>query len=179
MHTKEKVAALSLAGILAFIFVLPIGSVFASPPMNLSFQTSSGNSAGWVTGPGSSSSEAYLTIDSSAPGSFAVIYVHHTPSTLPSAEPSYTPVGYASGTPRIFIFMSDGNYIFIYPDSVLGAGYVSSTNLGTVLYTTWASSETGSGATVTAVYIIADTSQAIPYTAYITSFQYDGVTLIG
>lgn len=186
-HQRKKATAIAgliaLTGITAMMLLatLAAGPAAAHPSMNVSFQANCENAAGWVTGPGGSSSEVYLTVISqnscSSQGSFAVVYVHHTPATLPTTEPSYTPVNYHSGTPRIFVYMSDGSYAFIYPNSVYGAGNVEAVPGGIIPYTTWMASEASNS--VAAVYIVADTSQAIPYTAYITCFQYSDVYVIG
>jgi hypothetical protein len=180
LHARGRyfVMAAAVGGLVG----LAASTAAAAPRMSISFQASSGNSAGWVT----HNQEAYLTINSDASDSFAVIDVHHFSTTLPTLEPSYTPVGYASGTPRIFIDMSNGNFAFIYPDSVYGTGnveyvvYDSATQGYTtsiVSYATFAGDE--SGVTVSAVYIVADTSQPPSYTADITCFQYSGDYLIG
>jgi hypothetical protein len=133
------------------------------PPMSIFFQVSAGNSAGWsVYG-----ADAYLTVHSSAPGSFAVLGVNYFNPTPPSSEPSLAATNYASGTPRIVIFMSDNNNLFIYPTGGPPTNYAA-----------WLAAETADGATVTGVYIVADTSQPVPYTTDVTSFQYNGVFLI-
>ena len=181
---KTKIIVISILTIVALLFSTGTAFADSQAPMNLSFQVSSGNSAGWVTGPGSSSSEAFLTINTATGFSFAVIYVHHTPAALPITEPSYSVINYASGTPRIWIYMSDGSGAFIYPTAVFGTtnvetlGFTCSSS-GFVAYSTWQTCEAGTTNTVSAVYIIADTSQAVPYTAYITCFQYNSTFLIG
>ena len=76
--------------------------------------------------------------------------------------------------------MSDSDLIFIYP---VGSGIPVETHIGgigsyAINYTAFLAYEQSQGATVTSVIIVADTSQAIPYTAYITSFQYNGVNII-
>jgi hypothetical protein len=178
---KTKIIAISILAVIALLF--STATAFADPGMSLSFQASSGNSAGWVSGPGTgTSSEAYLTITNPAGFSFAVIAVHHFPSTLPTTStPSFTSPQYATGTPRIYIQMNDGNYIFIFGDgtaeSVCSSTCTSAYGSVSVVYPTFAAQE--SSATVSAVYIVADPSQPVPYTAYITCFQYAGVALIG
>lgn len=178
--TKKVLVSLITVTLLALTFSAIPAFGHGNAPMNISFQASYGNSAGWVYGPGNSNAEVYLTIGaSSAQYGYALVNVHHFPSTLPSEEPSYTAVGYASGTPRILIGFSDGNYIFIFPDSVYGAGtveYVTSSGPSFVTYTALLTDE--ASATVSYVIIVADTSQAIPYTAYITDFTYNGIELI-
>ena len=148
---KTKLIIISMVTVIALLF--SSGTAFAAAHMNISFQTSSGNSAGWVVG----GQETYLSIGaSSAADGFAVIYVHHTPTDLPASEPTYSVTGYGSGTPRIFVEMSDGSYMFIYPDSVYGSGNVECvTTSGDTITTYSACSSTlsGNGATVAAVYI--------------------------
>jgi hypothetical protein len=177
---KTGIIAISCLAIVAMVFSTT-AALAVNPPMNLSFQASAGNAAGWVVGPGSSHSEAYLTVNT--PGdSFAVIDVHHFPAALPKVEPSFTATHYLSGTPRIFIYMSDGDYAFIFP---VGSGVAleavinGSPSTSITTYSGFVQHEVSQGATVGAVYIVADTSQQVPYTAYITYFQYAGVELIG
>jgi hypothetical protein len=179
---KTKIITISILAIVGLLF--STATAFAAPGMNLSFQASSGNSAGWVVGPGQgSASEAYLTVNT--PGnSFAVITVHHFPASLPLVQPSFTSAQYASGTPRIFIYMSDGNYIFIFGDGTVecvvnGQAVATLPNGSPCSYTAFVAYEASTSTSVSAVYIVADTSQLVPYTAYITSFQYAGDCLIG
>ncbi|MGC8618665.1 MAG: hypothetical protein ACP5UZ_08045 [Thermoplasmata archaeon] len=187
-HISKKVVVSTIAVTLLALTFATI-PVFAngngSPPMNISFQASSGNSAGWVNGPGSSNPMAYLTIGpNSAEYGYAVIVVHHFASALPDSSPYFSATNYASGTPRLVIFMSTGDYIFIFPT---GSGISDELVIGGTgsygTYATFYSDE--SGATVTSVFIVADTSQgwsatngATPYTSDITGFFYNGVELI-
>ena len=79
--------------------------------------------------------------------------------------------------------MNDSSGAFIYPAAVFGTNNVetlgSACSSSGLAYSTWQTCEAGTTNTVSAVYIIADTSQAVPYTAYITAFQYNGIDLIG
>ena len=134
-------------------------------PMNLSFQASSGNSASWVI----HGQEAQLSVNNSTSSGYAVISLHHFSSTLPTTEPSFTATNYASGTPRIVIFMSNTAVFFIYPNGVV-------TGSTPTAYATFVAAN--AGATVAGVFIVADTSQPVPYTTDVTSFQYAGVDLI-
>jgi hypothetical protein len=170
------ITASILTGVALAVVLSTVATAAAAPAMNLSFQTSSGNSAGWVTGPGSSSSEAYLTINNATGFSFAVITVHHFPTALPSTTPAFVSPQYKSGTPRIFIDMADGNYVFIYGDTTVEC-ILSGVSVYPCSYSGFYSTESSSS--VSAVYIVADTSQAVPYTAYITCFQYNSDDLIG
>jgi hypothetical protein len=68
--------------------------------------------------------------------------------------------------------MSDGNNLFVHPD-----GSAEWTGNGPGNYSDFLAAE-GSAA-VNAVYIVADTSQGVAYTANVTAFQYNGVNLIG
>lgn len=188
-HQRKKATALAvvmaLTGVAAMMLLATFaaGPAKASPPMNVSFQANCDNAAGWVTGPGSSASEVYLTLNSpnscAVEGSFALVFVHHTPAALPTTEPSYVASYYQAGTPRIYVDMSDGSYAFIYPSSVFGTNNIEAHPGGYPLisWTTWTASE-GSNSVV-GVYIIADTSAPTPYTSYITCFQYSDVYLIG
>ncbi len=189
-HISKKVVV-SMLAVSLLALTLATVPAFAqgngSPPMNISFQASSGNSAGWVNGPGSSDPVAYLSIGAnSAQNGYAAIVLHHFASQLPSGEPSFTATNYAAGTPRLDIFMSTGDYIFIFPS---GSGIPDETIIGgvgsySVGYSGFVTAE--SDATVTSVFIVADTSQgwssttgATPYTSDIKSFYYNGIPLIG
>lgn len=176
---KAVLMALSCLAVATLMYTMSAANA-GVPPMNLSFQASAGNSAGWVTGPGSPHSEVYLTVNTPG-GSFSVVTVHHFPASLPAQEPSFTAINYASGTPRIYIQLNNTDYAFIYPS---GSGVYLETIIGghayySMSYADFVTYENGQGAIVTAVFIVADTSQAVPYTAYITSFQYYGDYLIG
>jgi hypothetical protein len=162
---------LVVAAVVASVTGLAVASALASPPMKLSLQASTGNSASWV-GHGHNV-YASLTIGSaSAPDGYALIAVSRFGSTLPSTEPSFATSGYAAGTPRIVVSMSDGNNLFVHPD-----GSAEWTGNGPGNYSDFLAAE-GSAA-VNAVYIVADTSQGVAYTANVTAFQYNGVNLIG
>jgi hypothetical protein len=133
-------------------------------------QATAGNSAVWVKH--GQNTYAALTVNNADAGSNALIAVSRFSSTLPTTQPSFTTTNYAAGTPRIVVMMADGNTLFIYPD-----GSAEWIGHGPITYSTFAANESAS--TVSAVYIVADASQTVPYTANVTAFQYNGVNLIG
>ena len=117
--------------------------------------------------------EGDVSLDASAPKGqggygYAIAYLHNTPSTLPATAPSLEATGYAAGTPRLVIFMSNGDTVFSYP-----GGTFEINSSGT--YVDWATVlSTEGGKTVSSVYVVADASQAVPYEATVTALQYHG-----
>ncbi len=71
--------------------------------------------------------------------------------------------------------MSDGNYALNYPTgNNPGFETIGGVSSYSMSQSAFASLEAGHGATVTAVYMVADTLQAAPNTAHITSFSCAG-----
>ncbi|MDA8331893.1 MAG: TasA family protein [Candidatus Dormibacteraeota bacterium] len=149
----------------------------------LSFQNSSGGSAGWT--PNSDDASITLSVANSS-GAYSVVDFNDVGTSLPTAAPSFTASYYASGTPRWYIQLGPsgtGPYLFGYPEPngtwvVNGCSGVDS---GTGFTYAEAVSEIASNCPtyqndVTSVNIVADTSAPAPYTTVLTDVQYDGVT---
>jgi hypothetical protein len=98
--------------------------------------------------------------------------------TLPAEEPTFVTDSYSTGSPRLDIKLSDGTYIFGYPEQ---GG--NTWNLpGSGAPKTWADVEayvTSNTLTVSQVFIVLDTSGGTSVVAHISSLQYGGADLIG
>lgn len=173
----RKVSALctmaTLAGALAVIG-LPAGPALASSPaLNISFSSSAGSTAHWLP----KHSGILLRVAGNPSTAYAVASLHHfDASALPSQEPSFTATGYASGTPRLAILMDDGAVIFGYPIGPGGSMVWEPHASGLPLYTSdWAAvTSFYSGVGVSQVFMVADGSQPLPYTATVGNIEYGG-----
>lgn len=159
----------------------------SSPAPGVSFTvTGSGNTAGWALG--SNHPDAVLHLASTASNSNAAITVTNIPanSEMPTTAPTFATTGYAAGTPRLEIQAGDGSYEAAYPASVCGQ---------TAPAVCWASPVGTAGTSYDATYgqvrayvdshggvlvafVVADASQAPPYTADVTALSWGTTTLV-
>ncbi len=170
------ILAAAMGGVAGFA----AGPVAAAPTMNVSFYTQGASTAQWLP----NHSAIQVTVPNSS--SYGIIVVHHFPSILPTTEPSFTTDTYSSGSPRWYIQLSNGSYLFGYPSqysdywNVEGCGAIDA-GTGYTYADALAALSTaecyGSGVTVTGVYIVSDSSQGYPATNDISAIQYDNVDL--
>lgn len=174
MRLRTRLAALASIPALALGVGLATATAGSAATTNVSFSSSAGNSAHW------SADHTALVFDmnnATAPkgqGGFgyAIAYLHNTPSTLPATAPTFAATGFAAGTPRLVIFMSNGDTVFGYPN---GTFEINSS----ATYVDWVTVlSTEDSHTVSSVYVVADASQAVPYEATVTSLQYAGNTYV-
>ena len=156
-------------------FTLP-GVAAAGPSVNLSFASSNdGASAGWTAGKGS---PIDLTLGSNPSTTFAMIEFHHLPNAPVSSlsEPMFATSNYASGSPRYFITLSDGNTLWGYPPNsgLNGSDFAWAVNNGNT-YSPWSAIQSGpeGGATVTGADVIADGDQPSGTVDTITCLSFD------
>jgi hypothetical protein len=120
-----------------------------------------------------------LTIPANpAPDAAAIIDVTGQSSALPSTEPTFTTNNYAAGSPRWYIQLTNGKFLFGYPTNAgLTPGSWSENNGNS--YVPWSKVLTDeAGQSVTGVSIIMDGDQPAT-TNTISHIQYDGVNLLG
>jgi hypothetical protein len=163
--------ALALAVPAIAALMLAVGAS-ADPGPNLSFGSSNdGASAGWSQGKGSAID---LTIGSSS-GSYAEAKLHQVHFAVSSiSEPTFTTSDYASGSPRFFITLNNGDTLWGYPpqSGLNGSDFAWSINNGNS-YMSWTAVQAAeSGATVTGAYVIADADQASGTRDQITSLTF-------
>jgi len=173
-----KTVAVAAAAPLAALLVVSNASASASP--NVSFGASDdGASAHWSNGKGSAID---LTLGSDSASTYAVVVFHHLPASAvgTTTEPTFSTDNYASGSPRFFVTLSDGNTLWGYPSNA-GLGSSGSQlswaiNNGNT-YLSWSDVQASAeaGATVTGADIIADGDQAPGTTDSITGLSFDGI----
>jgi len=148
----------------------------ASQPVQLTFSASKdGASAGWSHGKGS---PIDLTLGTSA-GSFAEIVLHHLGgfpvNMIP--EPQFTTSNYASGSPRYYITLSNGDTLWGYPPQAgvsSGSTFAWAVNNGNT-YESWGDVQQTEGTeTVTGAFVIADADQAAGTVDQITGLSFGG-----
>jgi hypothetical protein len=163
------------------------GSASAASSYSISFSTTgAGNTAGWTT---TAEKSVTLHVENASSGSNAVINVNGFTAgdALPTTAPTFdVSSGYASGTPRLEIEAGNGTYEAAYPASVCGA---------TAPAVCWANPVPGQGTTYDATYaqvrdyvdsnggiksafVVADTSQALPYSAVVDELSWGGQQLV-
>lgn len=144
----------------------------ASPTPTISFYTQGGSTAQWLP----QHSAIQLTVPNDS--SYAIVVFHHVSSALPpsSDAPSFTAPAYNSGSPRWYIQLSGGSYLFGYPGDAWNVDNCPGVNDGTTFTYAGALLALGTACTssVSAVYIVADSSQTVPATDVISAIQYNG-----
>jgi hypothetical protein len=153
-------------------------------PYSITFQAA-GGSAAWTD---VHQTAVALTVNNVS--GYAVIDLHGftVGANLPTTEPVLTVTHYASGTPRLEIVPSGpdsiANDVTGYPDPSLcgkSSGICWSvppnTNSYNATYADVQSYINGHGG-IHAAYIVADGSQATPYTSDVNGFTWDGATLV-
>jgi hypothetical protein len=178
MSRRNVLKAAALAVPLATLLVAT--SAAAQPSPNLSFSASDdGAAAHWSQGKGS---PIDLTLGSDSLSTYAVIVFHHLPATAVAAttEPTFSTDNYASGSPRFFLTLSDGNTLWGYPSNAnlgsSGAQLMWAVNNGNT-YLSWSGvqSSAEAAATVTGAEIIADGDQAPGTTDTISDLSFNGI----
>lgn len=160
----------ALAGAVAVIG-LSAGPALASPALNVSFSSSAGSTAHWLP----KHSGILLSVAGNPSTAYAVASLHHFDhSALPTEEPSFSATGYAAGTPRLVIVMNDGAVIFGY--SIGGSMLWEPHASGLPMYTSdWAAVTSFYASDgVSQVFIVADGSQPLPYSATVSNIEYGG-----
>jgi hypothetical protein len=125
---------------------------------------------------GSTYNPAYAEVD----------FTNAAGGAVPTTEPAFAASAYSSGTPRMVIELNNGNSLVGYPGLDLSGGTAPDAagmawavgNAGT--YTSYATAETGAGASTTTVkdaFIIEDGSQPSGTANTLTNVQYGGQTL--
>ena len=113
----------------------------------------------------------------SASGAAAIIQVTGQASSLPTTEPTFTTNQYDAGSPRWYIQLTNGKFLFGYPTNAgLTPGSWSENNGNS--YVPWSQVLTDeAGQSVTGVSIIMDGDQPAT-TDTISSIQYNGVNFL-
>jgi hypothetical protein len=170
-HIMIKGALALTAPALAIFALGGAASAGSNPGQNLSFSASSdGASAHWSSG---TDSPIDLTIGTTA-GSYAMITLHHLSGALPSTAPSFSTSNYNSGSPRWYITLSNGDYLFGYPS--LGNVWETHGQHAGYTYTTYAGAEAAEqGTTVTGAFVVADADQAPGTLDVITSLTFGAI----
>ncbi|HWD24592.1 MAG TPA: hypothetical protein VG368_03945 [Acidimicrobiales bacterium] len=178
-----------------------IGSAGATPPtkvITVSFSSSgTGSSAGWAkpVKSGKATSTFALTVGAD-PSAGAQVILNNVQAALPP-EPTFTTDNYNAGSPRWYIQLASGAYLFGYP-SISGLNTPPDTFAWSVnscpsvdpnTYYSYVdalaaiSSQCGTGDTVSGVLVVADSDQTYyanpritSATDTITDLQYNGVT---
>lgn len=177
------VAGVASAGAVAALTMATAAA--ATPDIRVSFAHDRTSSAGWS---GHRHQEIVLRIGSGPISSvFAVATLHDFADTLPSIEPWFSTDNYNAGSPRWYIALSNGVYLFGYPPNagLNGPDFGWSVNAcGSVnpnIYIGWATAlsdaSTCGSTTITHVQIIADGDQSAGTTDDLRSVQFDGVAL--
>lgn len=179
MRLSGRWAAVGIATGVLSLGVLAATPALASPPPTISFYTQGASTAQWLP----NHSAIQLTVPNAS--SYAIVVFHHVSSTLPEEAPSFVASTYASGSPRWYIQLSDGPYLFGYPTdpATWNVDGCPNWNSGTPLSYEEAIAALGTcGAptgSVFAVYIVADSSQLSLTTTSATDvlslIQYNGV----
>jgi hypothetical protein len=169
-HIMVK-GALALAA--PAVAVLALGSAASAGPdaaQNVSFSASSdGASAHWASGTGS---PIDLTIGTTG-GSFAMVTLHHLSGPMPATAPTFATSDYNSGSPRWYITLSNGDYLFGYPS--LGDVWETHGPHAGYTYTTYAGAEAAEGtANVTGAFVVADADQSPGTLDVITDLTFGG-----
>ncbi len=164
-----------LAVTLGALVGLVAGPALAAGTGALKFSASGGSYARW------NSDHTAVDLHVAAADGYAAATLMGVGATrrLPDTAPSLAATGYAAGTPRLVIAMDDGTYVFGYPTNSgdNAAGLFESPK--TSGYVQWSDILAAYGTTkVSDVYVVADGSQATPYTASVTSLQYNGKVYI-
>lgn len=146
--------------------------MLANGPSTLSFYVQGGATAQWLP----NHSAIQLTLPNSS--SYAVVEFHKVSSVLPTVAPNFATTQYGSGSPRWYIQLSSGAYLFGYPSpasywAVEACSSVSANSSFTYAEAVAAITGTNCAGTVTAVYIVADSSQGVPATDVLSSIQYN------
>lgn len=187
MRFRARLAALATIPVLALGVSLATATASSAATTNISFSSTAGNSAHW----NADHTALVFTVTNQTAnahqgsGGYALAYLHNTPSALPGIEPSFSGDNIASGTPRLDIFMSDGGYFLVYNDGsfqYIDGGTLSENCWGgSACQTDWstlADTINAGNTQVDSVYVIADASQTLPYTATVDSLVYDGITYV-
>ena len=183
MRIRSRLAVLATIPALALGVGLATAAAGSAATTNISFKSSAGNGAHW-----NADHTALVLVMNNANaspgqggvnGGYAIAFLHGTPSALPGSEPTFNATNYASGTPRMDIFLSNGEYFFVYPDRT----WQFNNSTGTVDSGSSADWSTKAVAdadsqTVTQVFIVADASQPVPYTSTVDSVVYAGTTYV-
>jgi hypothetical protein len=176
----------TLASIPAFALGLGLATPTAgsAAATNISFSSTAANSAHW----NADHTALVFTLTNGTAnarqglGGYALAYLHNTPRALPTSEPSLSGDNIASGTPRLDIFLADGSYFFVYNDGSFqyNNGGALSENCwgGSACQADWTTLADEINANVSSVYVIADGSQTMPYTATVNSLVYSGITYV-
>jgi hypothetical protein len=191
---KAAAAAVGVAAGAA-LAALPMTGAVASTGVSVSFAASQDSSAAFAAG--SNHPDAVLmvgncptTVSGCQYGGWAQISLNGVNGDLPTTAPGLSVTHYAAGTPRLEIVPANGGDSLAtdatgYPDPSLCANPTngicwalpSSPNTYTA---TWSAVQTfinGEGGAKTA-YVVADASQAVPYTSDVTSLSWNGQALI-
>lgn len=161
-----RAAAIAAGPVLAL--ALAAGAASAST-QNVSFAGGYGGSAHWSKNIGS---PIVMTIGSSQ-STRAVIELHGVAGDLPAAAPTFNTDSYKAGSPRWYITLSNGDYLFGYPE----LGDVWETHGSVAGYTNWAGVQAAeAGAQVTGVFVVADADQAPGTVDTVTGLTYNGMT---
>jgi hypothetical protein len=184
MRLHTRLATLASIPALALGLGLATATAGSAAANNISFSSTAGNSAHW----NADHTALVFTVTNGTAnahqglGGYALAYLHHTPSQLPTTEPSFSGDNIASGTPRLDIFMADGSYFFVYNDGsfqYINAGPLSQDCWGgSACQAGWATLAGAVNTSVSSVYVIADGSQTMPYTATVNSLVYSGITYV-
>lgn len=189
MRTKRLIfgVGMSAAALLSVSSVTAHASTATSTPLKVTLGASSdGASAVW-----NASGDPVFTLGSDSGTTYAQMLVSGT-SAEPANAPSFTTNNYAAGSPRWALELSDGYYLFGYPEQ-LGGGATAdftgpqwnvngpSTTACGGSYVTYSKAlscaDPDGASTVTHAYIVADGDQAPGVSDTLTNIQYNGQTL--
>lgn len=180
MRIRTRLAALASIPAVALGVGLATATAGSAATTNVSFSATAGNSVHWNA---DHTALVFSLTNGTANarqggGGYANAFLHNTPSELPTTEPSFDGTGIASGTPRLDIFLADGSYFFVYNDGSFqynDGALTQSCWAGSACKADWTALQSQlTSATVSQVYLVADASQALPYTATVTSLDYNG-----
>src|SRR5215469_9388161 len=156
-------------------------------PLSVTLGASSDASATW-----SAQGNPVLTPGPNTGTTYAQMKVSLASSAEPTAPPTFTTNNYTAGSPRWYIQLADGYYLFGYPVQLGGTANATftgdqwsaqgpggqSTGGGYVTYAkALAFADPARASTVSAAYIVADGDQAAGTHDVLTNVQYGGRTL--
>lgn len=166
------------------------GAAHAATPAPLSVTLSASNDGASATW--NAAGNPVLTLGTQTSSTYAQVKVNLASSAEPTTPPSFTTDNYAAGSPRWYIQLSDGYYLFGYPVQLGGTANASftgdqwsaqgpggnSTGGGYVTYQkALAFADPAGAATVSAAYVLADGDQPAGTHDTLTNVQYGGRTL--
>lgn len=186
MRLRTRLAALASVPALALGVGLATATAGSAATTNISFSSSAGNSAHWNA---DHTALVFTMNNASAPKGqggygYAIAYLHGTPSKLAPdmPAPTMTATNFAAGTPRLDICLTDGSggCVFGYPTASGTMTWESNSLMSpSVPYgSSWSDVVAAVGERDVTVFVVADGSQTVPYTATVTSLEYNGSTYV-